>query len=177
MTRVNRPRVSRLIGKVRITSIGLITAFTIPRNTDPTIAPQMVNSKPESNAAVSIMARMFNAHLMVQPCTKTPPSIPSATNVSRDVHIYIFYIYYILKAGPFRLFLPIMTAIDLFIQYTKRTPTASSPEIAQNQPFPQKTKKAPKPISEPANTCGTKQIIVKFDYLSSILASELNNVL
>jgi len=46
-----------------------MTAFIIPKNTDPTIAAQGVSLKPDKSAAVNMIAAMFKIHRIIHPCT------------------------------------------------------------------------------------------------------------
>ncbi len=72
ITKVKSPSVTIFRGKVKIINNGRITAFTIPRNMDPTIAPQSVSSKFSNKAAVITIARIFKNHLSTQPCKQAP---------------------------------------------------------------------------------------------------------
>jgi hypothetical protein len=72
ITKVKRPRDKMFNGNVKIISNGLITAFITPKNTDPTIAPQIVTSNPDTSAAVKIIANIFNIQRKTQPGINCP---------------------------------------------------------------------------------------------------------
>lgn len=69
ITRVNKPRVRIFTGSVTRMTIGLITALTMPKTSEPQMAPKKVTSNPLISAAAKMIATAFNSHLFNHPCT------------------------------------------------------------------------------------------------------------
>jgi hypothetical protein len=73
ITKVKSPSDRTLRGSVIRIKIGLITAFTTPRNIDPIIIPHKEGSKPGIKSAVIKIAKIFNSQRATQPCIADSP--------------------------------------------------------------------------------------------------------